>query len=78
VITKAVDEASNRRANSIELSSKSSESNGILYHVSSSSSICLSSEESRGEESSNWPSDKSRKSYKPPKVVIIVKVKRKV
>jgi hypothetical protein len=78
VITKAVDEASNRRAGLTESSSESSESDGILYHVSSSSLVCSLSEESGGEESSDWLSDKSGKSYRPPKVAIIAKVKRKV
>jgi hypothetical protein len=83
VIIKAVDEASNRRAGVVELLSESSESNGKLYHVSSSSlecsSECSSSEESGGEESSDWLSDKSGKSYRPLKVAIIIaKVKRKV
>ena len=81
--TKAVDEAGNGRAGSAELSSESSESDGKLYHASSSSSVCSSerslSDESGGEESSDWPSDKSGKSNKPPKVAIIMaKVKRKV
>jgi hypothetical protein len=55
---KAVDdEASNRRASVTESSSESSESDGILYHVSSLSSVCSLecslSEESGGEESSD-------------------------
>jgi hypothetical protein len=53
VTTKAVDEASNRRASIAELSSESSESNSKLYHVSSSSLVESLSEESGGEESSN-------------------------
>ena len=51
------DEASNGRASIAESSSKSSESDGILYHVSSSPLVYLleysSSKESGGEESSN-------------------------
>jgi hypothetical protein len=35
ISTKAVNKASNKRAGTAELSSKSSESNGKLYHVSS-------------------------------------------
>jgi hypothetical protein len=81
--TKAVNEAGNRRAGSAKSSSKSSESDGKLYHVSSLSSVCLSehslSNESGGEESSDWLSNKSGKSNKPPKVAIIMaKVKQKV
>jgi hypothetical protein len=53
VTIKVVDEASNRRASIAELSSKSSESNSKLYHVSSSSLVESLSEESGGEESSN-------------------------
>ena len=56
----------------IESSSSSSESEGILYQASYSSDSS-ESEESGGEESSDWPSDKSGKSYKPPKVAIINK-----
>jgi hypothetical protein len=80
VSTKAVDEA-NGRAGAAELSSESSESDGKLYYVSSSSLVYLSewsSDESGGEESSNWPSDKSGKSNRPLKVAIIIaKVKGK-
>jgi hypothetical protein len=80
---KAVDEAGNGRAGSAELLSESSESDGKLYHIFSSSSVYLlersSSDESGGEESSNWLSNKSEKSNKPPKVAIIIaKVKQKV
>ena len=53
MITKAVDEASNGRAGLAKSSSELSESNGILYHVSSSSLVYSSSEESGGEESSD-------------------------
>jgi hypothetical protein len=53
VITKAVDEASNRRASIAKLSSKSSESDGKLYHRSSLSLVFSSSEELGGEESSD-------------------------
>jgi hypothetical protein len=53
VITKAVDEASNGRASLIKLSSESSESDGILYYVSSSSLVYSLSEELGGEESSD-------------------------
>ena len=53
VITKAVDEASNRRASLAKLLSKSSESNSILYHASSLSLVYSLSKELRGEESSN-------------------------
>jgi hypothetical protein len=81
VSTKAVDEA-NGRAGAAELSSELSESDGKLYHVSSLSLVCLSewsSNELGGEESSDWPSNKSGKSNRPPKVAIIMaKVKRKV
>jgi hypothetical protein len=69
----------------IESSSSSSESEDILYQVSSSSLVAMlradssESEESGGEESSDLPSDKSGKSYKPPKVAIINKrVKKRV
>ena len=58
----------------IESSSSSSESDGKLYQASSSSSVASlysDSSESGGEESSDWPSDKSGKSNKPPKVAII-------
>jgi len=53
VITKVVNEASNGRAGVAELSSESSESDGKLYHRSSSSSVFSSSEELGGEESSD-------------------------
>jgi hypothetical protein len=53
VITKVVDEASNGRAGLTESSSESSESNGILYHVSSLSLVYSLSEELGGEESSD-------------------------
>jgi hypothetical protein len=53
VITKAVDEASNRRASVAESSSESSESNSILYYVSSLSLVFSLSEELGGEESSD-------------------------
>jgi hypothetical protein len=76
---KAVNKAGNRRAGLAELS----ESDGKLYHASSLSSVCLLecslSDESGGEERSDWLSDKSGKSNKSPKVAIIMaKVKRKV
>jgi len=77
--TKAVNEAGIGRAGVAELSSESSESDGKLYYAFSSSSVYSSSDESGGEESSDWLSDKSGKSNKPPKVAIIItKVKRKV
>jgi hypothetical protein len=77
--TKAVDKAGNERAGSAKLSSELSESDGKLYYISSSSSVYSLSDESGREESSDWPSDKSGKSNKPPKVAIIIaKVKRKV
>jgi hypothetical protein len=77
VSTKAVDvDEVDGRAGVAELSSESSESDGILYHVSSSSES--SESELGGEESSDWLSDKSGKSNRPPKVAIIIaKVKRK-
>jgi hypothetical protein len=57
VSTKAVNEAGNRRAYIAESSSKSSESNSILYYTSSLSLVNLLehslSNESGGEESSN-------------------------
>jgi hypothetical protein len=53
VITKAVNEASNRRAGIAKLSSESSKSNSKLCHRSSSSSVFSSSEELGGEESSD-------------------------
>ena len=57
ISTKAVNEAGNRRASITKLSSKSSESNSILYHISSSSLVNSLerslSDESGGEESSN-------------------------
>ena len=65
----------------IELSSSSSESDSKLYQVSSSSSVATlqadlsESEESGGEESSDWSSDKSGKSNKPLKVAIITSFK---
>jgi hypothetical protein len=71
----------NERASIAELSSELSESDGKLYHVSSSSLVCSSewlSDKSGGEKSSDWLSDKSGKSNRPPKVAIIMaKVKRK-
>jgi hypothetical protein len=83
VSTKAVDEASNGRAGAVKSLSESSESDGKLYYASSLSLVCSLehslSDESGGEESSDWPSDKSGKSNRPPKVAIIMsKVKRKV
>ena len=72
MIIKAVDGASNGRAGIAESSSESSKSNGKLYYGSSSSLVSSLSEELGGEESSNWPSDKSGKSNKPPKVAIII------
>jgi hypothetical protein len=76
---KAVNEAGNRRAGLAELS----ESDSKLYYTSSLSSVYLLdyllSNELGGEESSDWLSDKSGKSNKPPKVAIIMaKVKRKI
>jgi hypothetical protein len=53
VITKAVNEASNRRASVAKSSSESSESNSKLYYRSSSSLVFSLSEELGGEESSN-------------------------
>jgi hypothetical protein len=53
VITKAVNEASNRRASTAELSSESSKSDGKLYYRSSSSLVFSLSEELGGEESSD-------------------------
>jgi hypothetical protein len=78
---KAANEAGNRRASLAKLLSKSSESDGKLYYISSlfSALVYLLSNESRGEESSNWLSNKSGKSNKPPKVAIIItKAKQKV
>jgi hypothetical protein len=75
VSTKVVDvDEVDGRAGVAESSSESSESDGILYHISSLSS---SSDELGGEESSDWLSDKSGKSNRPLKVAIIIaKVKR--
>ena len=57
ISTKAVNKAGNRRASITKLSSKSSESNSILYHISSLSLVNslehLLSNELGGEESSN-------------------------
>jgi hypothetical protein len=79
--TKLVNEADIGRASIAELLSESSESDGKLYHVfslSSASAYSLSNE-SRGEESSDWPFNKSGKLNKPPKVAIIItKARRKV
>jgi hypothetical protein len=79
---KTVNEAGNRRTGLAELLSESSESDGKLYYASSLSLVYLlewSSDESGGDESSDWPSDKSGKSNRPPKVAIIIaKIKRKV
>jgi hypothetical protein len=69
---KAVDEAGNGRAGLAESSSESSESDGKLYYAFSSSSVCSSSDELGGEESSDWLSDKSGKSNRPLKVAIII------
>jgi hypothetical protein len=41
ISTKAVDKASNKKAGAAELSSKSSESDGKLYYISSLSLLCL-------------------------------------
>ena len=66
-IVKAMEVARGRRGSvklgTIESSSSSSESECKLYQVSSLSLVDSSeSEESGGEESSDWPSDKSGKS----------------
>jgi hypothetical protein len=50
---KAVNKAGNRRAGLAKSLSESSESDGKLYHVSSLSSVYLSSDELGGEESSD-------------------------
>jgi hypothetical protein len=69
------------RLGTIELLSLSSESDSKLYQASSLSLVAIlqadssESEESGGEESSDWLSDKSGKSNKPPKVAIITSFK---
>jgi hypothetical protein len=65
------------RLGAIESSSLSSKLNGKLYHVSSLSIVALlytNSSESGGDESSNYPLDKSRPLNKAIKVTIINKI----
>jgi hypothetical protein len=79
-ITRVVDKADKggrTRAGIIESSSKSSKSEGKLYHLSSLSLVYLleylSSNESKGEESFNWLSNKPLgKSNRPLKIAIII------
>jgi hypothetical protein len=78
-IVKAVEVTSGGRIRRVklsvtELSSLSSKLDGILYQGSSLSlvrSLATDSLELGGEESSDWPFDKSGKSNRPPKVAII-------
>jgi hypothetical protein len=78
-----IDRTGSTKASGLKSSSSSSSSKSVgkLYYTSSSSSVCLLecllSDESGGEESSDWPSDKSGKSNRPPKVAIDCKVRVK-